>query len=205
MYVCMYVCMCYFKGSVNSFPAFYLKHLKMSTQMNDYEKKKLAFRLNVTEPPFEYLSKGCVDKFSIALAIEIPFPLLFLWYNVVGLKDHRGDTIDYIDLLNGCIPNKWFQISRASGYRIEGSLRREAGNVASKLRKATGSYKKQQLNSKIFSLSIFGSEMVNVGDVKEMEYELHDARNKEKEAKDILEEWRTKYADLEKDKKAGGN
>ncbi len=44
--------------------------------MNDYE-KKLAYRLNVTEPPFEYLSKGCVDKFSIALAIEIPFPLLF--------------------------------------------------------------------------------------------------------------------------------
>lgn len=79
-------------------------------------------------------------KFCIALATEMPFPL-YLWHKVVGRKDERGDTVDYIDLLNGCIPNKWFQISRASirasGYGIEGRLRREAGTVASNKAKQT--------------------------------------------------------------------
>ena len=105
-----------------------------------------------------------------------------MWLKVVGLKDERCDTIDYIDLLNGCIPNKWFQIGRAPGYRIrEGRLRREAGTVASKLKKPAGSSKKKYLNPKTFSLSILASDMVNIGDVKEIECELHEAKNNKKE------------------------
>ena len=57
------------------------------------------------------MNKESVDRFSIALAIEIPYPLLYLWYKIAGLTDAKGNTFDYIDLLNRCITNKCFQVS----------------------------------------------------------------------------------------------
>ena len=66
-------------------------------------------------------------------------------------------------------------------YRIEGRLRREADIVASKLKKPAGSSKKKYFNPKTFSLSIVSSDMVNIGDVKEIECELHEAKNSKKE------------------------
>jgi hypothetical protein len=57
------------------------------------------------------MNKESVDRFSIALAIEIPYPLLYLWYKIAGLTDAKGNTFDYIDLLNGCITNKCFQVN----------------------------------------------------------------------------------------------
>ena len=67
--------------------------------------------------------------------------------------------------------------------------------MVSKLSKVTGSRKKKELNYRTHSLSILVTELVNISDIKEMEY---DARKQEQEAKDISEEWRQKYADLEK-------
>ncbi|RMX58531.1 hypothetical protein pdam_00023469, partial [Pocillopora damicornis] len=106
------------------------------------EREKLTIdqKLNVLNPPLSYVRQQNVDRFSIALAVQIPYPLLQLRYNIVSHKTEadQGTSADYLDLLNSSIPNKWFQISRETGFRIQGRLRREASSVASKYKRATG-------------------------------------------------------------------
>ena len=49
------------------------------------------------------------------------------WHELVGMKDERGNELNYIDLLNFWIPGRWFKLSKENGSRIQGRLRREAG------------------------------------------------------------------------------
>ena len=143
-------------------------------------------------PPLSYIRQQNVDRFTIALALEISYPLLQLWYSTVDKKDDQGNSPDYLDLLNSWIPNRWFQVSRETGFRIQERLRREAGSVVGKYKKVTGGRKRQQLNSCVFTLSILVSELVSVG---EMEDELNEAYL-------ALEEWRKKCGNLQKEKES---
>ena len=148
--------------------------------------------MKVVNPPLSYIRQQNVDRFAIALAVEIPYPLLQLWYSIVDQKNDQGNSSDYLDLLNRWIPNRWFQVSRETGFRIHGRLRREASSVVSKYKKATGGRKKQQLNDCVFTLSILVSEIVSVG---RMEENLRQANL-------ALEEWRETCEDLQKDKES---
>ena len=166
----------------------------MSTLLTKIEEKKLAYKVGVTNPPLAYIQKNSVDRFAIALAIDIPCPLLHFWYGIIGSKDEDGNTFDYLDLLNRWIPNKWFQVSRASGYRIEGRLRREASTFVAKISKAPGSRRKNELNCKTFTLSILVNELVNVGEIE------RDLNDYQAEVTNVVGEWRQKYSNLENEK-----
>ena len=72
----------------------------MSDVLLDFEKKSLEFQLKVTESPLSYIKQQCVQESRIALAIYIPYPILMKWHELVGIKDERGNELNYIDLLN---------------------------------------------------------------------------------------------------------
>lgn len=97
--------------------------------------------------------------------MQIPYPLLQLRYNIVSHKTEadQGTSADYLDLLNSSIPNKWFQISRETGFRIQGRLRREASaqlpqNIREQL--VVGESKS---SITVFTLSILVTELVSIG------------------------------------------
>lgn len=103
-------------------------------------------------------------RLQIAVAAKIPYALLKIWHE--NVQERR----DCIDFLNFTVPGAWFRVSRETGFRIQRSLEREAGVVASKYRQTKGR-KKEQLNSKFLTLSIrLHSELVSVQGV---ERELH--------------------------------
>lgn len=161
----------------------------MSSFLSEIEKLKIYHKLNAVNPPLSYIRQQNIDRFAMALALEIPYPLLQLWYSIVNKNDDQGNSVDYLDLLNGWIPNKWFQISRETGFRIQGRLRREASSVIAKYKKATSSRKKQELNN-MFTLSILVSELVSVGKTED---DFHQANS-------ALPEWRKECGDLQKEK-----
>ena len=165
----------------------------MSDCLLEYEKQNLDFKLSITVPPLSYIHQQHIaEKFTIALATDIPYPVLKLWHGLAGsCKDERGNLVDYIDLLNKWIPGQWFKVSRETGFRIQGRLRREAGSVVSKYTgKKVGGRKRQELDRKNFTLSILERELVAIHDIEE---DLHDA-------KEELKDWKMKCQDLEREK-----
>jgi archaellum component FlaC len=109
---------------------------------------------------------------------------------MAGKKDSKGDSIDYLDLLNSWIPNGWFQVSRATGFRIQERLRREVGSVITKYKNAKGSKKKRELDDKVYSLTILVNELMSIKDIVD----------KAEHASQLVEEWRRKYSQLEEEK-----
>ena len=78
----------------------------------------LGCKLKVTESPMFYINQQRRLESEIALSIYMPYPILMKWHELVGMKDERGNELNYINLLNFWIPGRWFK------------LRREAGTVA---------------------------------------------------------------------------
>lgn len=133
----------------------------MSDFLLQSEKKALDFKLKVTESPLSYIKQQHSIEFEIALSIYIPYPILMKWHELIGIKDKRGNELNYIDLLNAWIPGQWFKVSKENGSRIQGTLRREVGAVVNKYteKKVSGS-KKEKANRKGITLSIYESELV---------------------------------------------
>ena len=71
----------------------------MSDVLLDFEKKSLEFQLKVTESPLSYIKQQCVQESRIALAIYIPYPILMKWHELVGIKDERGNELNYTYLV----------------------------------------------------------------------------------------------------------
>jgi hypothetical protein len=71
----------------------------MSDYLLEHEKKALNCQLKVTEYPLSYKNQH-VDHCAIALAIDIPYPILIKWYELVGTKDEQEKPLDFVDLLN---------------------------------------------------------------------------------------------------------
>lgn len=111
-------CLCCKKYIFSQFP-----FKKMSSYLRELENRKFYHKLNVVNPPLSYTRQQNVDRFAIALALEIPYPLLQLWHSIVNKNDDQGNSCDYFDLLNSWIPNKWFRISWETGFCIQGRLR----------------------------------------------------------------------------------
>ena len=164
----------------------------MSTLLQDLDKYKFEYNLNVINPPLSYVNQENVDRFSIALCLEIPYPLLRYWGKIADKKDTQGKSLDYLDLLNSWIPGKWFQISRATGFRIQGRLRREVGSITNRYKKINNMKKKRELDDKKLSLSILTSELVNI---KCMEGQLE-------QVSQVMMEWQQKYVELDKEKES---
>lgn len=165
----------------------------MSDVLLDFEKKSLEFQLKVTESPLSYIKQQCVQESRIALAIYIPYPILMKWHELVGIKDERGNELNYIDLLNFWIPGRWFKVSKENGSRIHGRLRREAGAVVNKYtgKKVSGS-KREEANRKGLTLNIYETELVVP----------HEIEENLSAAEQEIKEWKLRYKDLEKEKES---
>ena len=155
----------------------------MSDVISQHMQRSYEREISVTEPPLSYIKQQGISRFQIALAVNIPFPLLKIWH------ENIQEGCDYIDFLNATVSRSWFRVSRETGYRIQGRLEREAGVVASKYRETKGR-KREQLNSKCLTLSILHSELVSI---EEVERDLHITR-------DELSDWKKKFIDLEAEK-----
>jgi len=155
----------------------------MSDVLSQYMQGTYEWDISVTDPPLSYIKQQGISRFQIALAVNIPYPLLKIW------NENVQEGCDYIDFLNATVTRSWFKVSRETGYRIQGRLEREAGVVASKYRQTKGR-KRQQLNSKCLTLSILHSELVSI---EEMERDLIITR-------DELSDWKKKFDDLEAEK-----
>lgn len=163
----------------------------MSDVMSDYNKQLYELELKcerkleiqVSEPPAKHVMKQMISESDIAFGLKIPYPLLHHWHNEI-----EREGFDYIDFLNAST-GAWFQVNRETGNRIQGRLEREAGAVASKYKKTKGS-RREKLNYKSYTLSIYHNELLSVDELKE---EL-DLTQRE------LSDWKNKYSDLESEK-----
>lgn len=155
------------------------------------ELESIDIKLKVTDCSLPFINQSNVDDNDIALAVDIPYPVLIKWHGLAGRQDDQGKIIDYIDLLNFWIPGHWFKIDKVNGSRIQGRLRREVGVIVNKYtgRKAGGS-KRQEAKSKVLTLHIRESELVKP---KELEEALifSDAE---------IKEWKLKCEHLEKER-----
>ena len=163
--------------------------------MSDYllqsEQKRLDNKLKVPDSSFSYINQSHVNDSDIAVAVDIPYPVLMKWHGLVGTKDDEGNTLDYITLLNAWIPGHWFKIDKAHGSRITGRLRREAGAIVKKYKgkKVSGS-KREEANEKSLTLHIRESELIKP---EEVERTLSMAEEE-------IKAWKEKCKDLEREK-----
>ncbi|KXJ26085.1 hypothetical protein AC249_AIPGENE6484 [Exaiptasia diaphana] len=161
--------------------------------MSDYllqsEQKRLDNKLKVPDSSFSYINQSHVNDSDIAVAVDIPYPVLMKWHGLVGTKDDEGNTLDYITLLNAWIPGHWFKIDKAHGSRITGRLRREAGAIVKKYKgkKVSGS-KREEANAKSLTLHI--RELIKP---EEVERTLSMAEEE-------IKAWKEKCKDLEREK-----
>ena len=97
----------------------------MSSRLTCHEDNIIKRNLHIVEPPLSYIKQQDANRFEIAFAVEVSYILLKQWHS-------EGNSSDYIDLLNNSIQLRWFKISRANRFPINGRLRREAGSVVAK-------------------------------------------------------------------------
>ena len=105
----------------------------------------LQFKLNIESPSLKYAAKSSSRR--VLFAVEIPYPILRFWNDLVEDKDsHKdlssndidtGDKISYIDLLEQAIPNGVFAFRDSSDIRedINESLRKICSSVKSLYKK----------------------------------------------------------------------
>lgn len=152
-----------------------------------YKNQELEWSLKLgTECPLHYVNQQASQQYEFLLCVEIPWPLLRLWSD---LLEHKAVNINHIDLLNSTVVDGWFVIRRDC-LRIDEVLCRKA-NMAKQVYKNTAGRKRQQLDDKVYKLS-----------VRRMETESLEALKSEvKKCQNELEEWKRKYVDLENEKK----
>ena len=115
----------------------------MSSRLSELEAKKIEYKLNIINPPLSYINQQNVDRFAICKNV-LKF-LIPSWHGMAGQKDSKGDSLDYLDLLNSWIPNGWFQVSRTTGFRIQERLRRKVGCVVNKYKYCYGQQKRERI------------------------------------------------------------
>lgn len=158
----------------------------------------LQWKLSVESPSLAYASKSTTK--TILFAVDIPFPLLRSWYNLVVLKkpfktsctcDPKKVGINlpsnfpqftYIELFEFAIPGSSFGLTCDQLVRseINNSLRVMAAKVYAEHGKSRGR-KKQQLDSRTKRFHIFEGQTISVKQLKEKNQLAHDEMQKWKE------------------------
>ena len=59
---------------------------KMSSRLNELDKYKFEYNLNIINPPLSYVNQANIDRFAIGLCLEIPYPLLRYWGTIADKK-----------------------------------------------------------------------------------------------------------------------
>ena len=160
----------------------------MSDLLEKYSKIKLDRQLNVcSEAPLSYVRQQA-DLFNeIIFCVQIPWPLLCIWHDL--FQSVSGQNVNYIEVLNATVPDKWFVLKR-NNKRIDELLRKECSAVSSVCRRTKGR-KRKSLNNKVYRLSI----KREVETIEQLKTEVS-IINQE------FEEFKEKYHDLENEKQA---
>ena len=160
----------------------------MSEILGAYQDQKLEWTLKLgTEFPLHYVNQQASQQYEFLFCVEIPYPLLRVWGDL--LENTPAINPNYIDLLNSSVVDGWFTLRRDC-QRINELLRKKASMVRQAYKKTAGK-KRQELDEKVFKLS-----------VRRMETESLEALKAEVEnCQNELEEWKRKYVDWENEKK----
>ena len=158
----------------------------MSEILESYKKRKIEWALKIgTEFPLHYVKQQASQQYEFLFCVEIPWPLLRLWSE---LLEGISVTTSYIDLLNATVEDGWFTVRRGC-LRIDDLLRKKASMAKQAFKQSTGR-KRQELDKKVYKLT-----------VRRMETESVDALMAEVErCQNEVQEWKRKYADLENEK-----
>ena len=158
----------------------------MSDVLNDYRRQQLEWKLKFqTESPLHYVRQQAASKYEIVFCIEIPWPLLKLW------KDLLGGTpggVTYVDLINATVVDGCFLLKRDCE-RVEESLRRYSSMAKQSYYKTAGR-KRKELDKKVCKLSIRRGEIESPDALKSELQHCHEE----------LEEWKKKYSNLAEEK-----
>lgn len=87
----------------------------MSEVLTAYRKQKLEWALKpFSEPPLDYEKQQASKQYEFLFYVEIPWPLLHLW---IDLVDGNPVKLSYIDLLNSGAVDGLFTIKRVLTHR----------------------------------------------------------------------------------------
>ena len=100
------------------------------------------------------VKQQAAQKYEFLFCLEIPWPLLRLWGEIL---EDTAITATYIDLLNSTVVDGWFMVKRDCE-RIEKPLYKTVPVVKSTFTKTSGR-KKKQLDDKVYKLSIRWNEV----------------------------------------------
>ena len=164
-------------------------------------------QIALNQPEIRYAAKADVNE--VIFAVDIPFPLLKEWHKILassraegtsgqnfstGSRDEQyGSTensrkIDYVDLLEHCIPCGLFAFTDDESIRNEISvhLSKLAGTVVQLYKKTKGRARKD-LDEKVKKFHVCEGQ---VKSVREFHEEMESMR-------DEIKEWKAKHKDLE--------
>lgn len=158
----------------------------MSEILESYKKRRIEWALQMgTEFPLHYVNQQASEQYEFLFCVEIPWPLLRLWSE---LLECTSVTTSYINLLNATAVDGWFTVRRGC-LRIDDLLRKK-GSMAKHAFKQTTGRKRQELDNKVYKLT-----------VRRMEAESVDALMAEVErCQNEVQEEKRMYADLENEK-----
>ena len=121
----------------------------MSEILNDYMQRKIDWELKLSsEAPFSYVSRQLDLQNELLFCVEIPWPLLHLWRNL--LQGTSGENANYIDLLNLSVLDGWCVLKRDCE-RIEQLLVKRSSEVKVAYKNTKGR-KRKTLDDKLYRL-----------------------------------------------------
>ena len=139
-----------------------------------------------TEFLLHYVNQQASEQYEFLFCVEIPWPLLRLWSE---LLECTFVTTSYINLLNATAMDGWFTVRRGC-LRLDEYLLRKKGSMAKHAFKQTTGRKRQELDNKVYKLT-----------VRRMEAESVDALMADVErCQSEVQEKKRMYADLENEK-----
>lgn len=159
----------------------------MSEVLNEYKQRKVDWQLKVSsQHPLSYVNRHVDSRNEVLLCVEIPWPLLHLWRQL--LEGISGEDANYIDMLNLTVVDNWFILKRDCE-RIEKLLVKKSSEVKVAYKNTKGRRRKL-LDDKLYKLSVLRGEIDSTV-VNKLEI---------KECREEAEMYKSKYFDLEKEK-----
>ena len=152
----------------------------MADLLSEYKRQEIEWQLKLSsEFPLEYVRREAASQCDFLCCVEIPWPLLRTWSELLEVTS--GTEINYIDLLNATVVDGWFALKR-NNERMNELLRKKSSAAKSSYKKTSGR-KRNELDSKTYSLCVRRGESEVLDSYKE------------------IEEWRKTYSELANEKK----
>lgn len=157
----------------------------MADLLKEYKRQEIEWTLKVhSDLPVSYASSQAAEQYDFICSVDIPWPFLKRWNELLIKGNASSSEVNCVDLLNATVVDGWFALKR-DNKRIDDSLRKHSGTIKNTYKNTHGS-KRRALDRKVYSLSVRRGELESVESLKT------EASKSYKE----LEEFRKMYTDL---------